>query len=90
MNVFLSALMYMPMIFLLDWAGPDAWCYLWAFLSAFVLVFNIAYPVVIARKPTTISFCLYDLWGLIRLLVIKLKLPPGFLAICGAFPSGCF
>ena len=48
MNLFLSALMYMPMIFLVGWAGPNAWYYLWAFLSTFVLLFNIIYPVVIA------------------------------------------
>jgi STE24 endopeptidase len=48
MNLLLSSIMYLPMIFLVGWAGPDAWWYLWAFLSAFVFVFNIIYPVVIA------------------------------------------
>ncbi len=55
MQLLLGALMYMPMIFLLDWAGPNAWLYLWAFLSAFVLIFNIAYPVVIAPLFNTFT-----------------------------------
>lgn len=55
MNLLISAIMYMPMIYLVDWAGPNAWYYLWAFLSAFVLVFNIAYPVVIAPLFNTFT-----------------------------------
>ena len=55
MQLLLGALMYMPMIFLLDWAGPNAWLYLWAFLSCFVLIFNIAYPVVIAPLFNTFT-----------------------------------
>ena len=55
MQLLLGALMYMPMIYLLDWAGPNAWLYLWAFLSVFVLIFNIAYPVVIAPLFNTFT-----------------------------------
>ena len=40
--------MFVPMIYLLNWAGEDAWYYLWAFLSGLVLFFNMIYPPFIA------------------------------------------
>ena len=45
--------MFVPMIYLLNWAGEDAWYYLWAFLSGLVLFFNMIYPPFIGAPATT-------------------------------------
>ncbi len=37
------------MVYIVDIMGPDAWFYLWLFLSAFVFAFNTLYPIVCAR-----------------------------------------
>uniref|UniRef100_A0A7S4FTD5 CAAX prenyl protease n=1 Tax=Eutreptiella gymnastica TaxID=73025 RepID=A0A7S4FTD5_9EUGL len=52
-NVLIEAILWVGLILVVDWAGKNAWFYLWVFLSLFVLVFNMLYPVVIAPLTNT-------------------------------------
>eukprot|EP00667_Euglena_gracilis_P007966 EG_transcript_8047 len=52
-NLLLSIVMWAGLICVVDYAGRDAWFYLWLFLTSVVFVLNLLYPVLIAPLTNT-------------------------------------
>jgi STE24 endopeptidase len=55
LNLVITLVMMIGLTRITEWAGPGAWVYLWAFISAFVFVLNVAYPVYIAPLFNTFT-----------------------------------
>jgi len=47
-GLLISGILFMGLVAVMDWAGNNAWFYLWCFISAFIFVFNMLYPILIA------------------------------------------
>eukprot|EP00943_MAST-04B_sp_MAST-4B-sp1_P006084 g6084.t1 len=47
-NQVVSGLLNVGMLWTIMWAGPNAWFYLWVFITIFALVMNTLYPIVFA------------------------------------------
>ena len=48
MNQVIGGLLNVGMLYIIMWAGPNAWFYLWVFITIFALVMNTLYPIVFA------------------------------------------
>ena len=55
LNLFITLLMMIGLTWITEWAGPGAWVYLWAFISALVFALNVAYPIYIAPLFNTFT-----------------------------------
>ncbi len=54
-NLVISGIMFFGLVGIVDWAGKGAWFFLWAFLSAFVFLLQIVYPIWIAPRFNTFT-----------------------------------
>lgn len=52
-NTVITIVMWVGLLLVVDWAGHNAWFYLWLFLTAFVFFFNLIYPIAIAPLTNT-------------------------------------
>jgi len=54
LNLVMSVVMWGGFIPIIEYAGSNSWWYLWIFISCFIFVFNMAYPVLIAPMFNTV------------------------------------